>query len=207
VVKANLKIFYNLTIIKTHLKTLLVNNFSPFITDIKKILDDLGNEAECYNCDEILAIDTHLDFLEYFDNVILSGRQRNSAVINKVNSRIVKGALVLNKPLLGICYGGQILALTLGCTLKRMAKVRNITNIQIIEQDPIIKGYDEMEMYESHNFCISVLSPDFKLLGKSNSCTNELFCLKTKPVYGTQFHPEKSGKHGRDLIENFLKIH
>jgi GMP synthase (glutamine-hydrolysing) len=205
-VKAKLQIFCNLTIIKTHLKTLLINNFSPFIVDIKKILNDFGNEAECYNCDEILAIDTHLDFLENFDNVILSGRQRNSTIINKVNSRIVKGALVLNKPLLGICYGAQILALTLGCTLKRMGKVRDLINIKVVQQDPIIKGYDEMEMYESHNFCISVLSPDFKLLGKSISCTNELFCLKNKPIYGTQFHPEKSGKPGRDLIENFLKI-
>ncbi|MDR4490864.1 glutamine amidotransferase-related protein [Candidatus Nitrosocosmicus agrestis] len=188
------------------MKTLLINNFSPFIVDIEKILNDFGNEAECYNCDEILAIDTHLDFLENFDNVILSGRQRNSTVINKVNSRIVKGALVLNKPLLGICYGAQILALTLGCTLKRMGKVRDLINIKVVQQDPIIKGYDEMEMYESHNFCISVLSPDFKLLGKSISCTNELFCLKNKPIYGTQFHPERSGKPGRDLIENFLKI-
>lgn len=204
--KAKLQIFCDLTIIKTHLKTLLINNFSPFIVDIEKILNDFGNEAECYNCDEILAIDTHLDFLENFDNVILSGRQRNSTVINKVNSRIVKGALVLNKPLLGICYGAQILALTLGCTLKRMGKVRDLINIKVVQQDPIIKGYDEMEMYESHNFCISVLSPDFKLLGKSISCTNELFCLKNKPIYGTQFHPEKSGKPGRDLIENFLKI-
>jgi GMP synthase (glutamine-hydrolysing) len=205
-VKAKLQIFCDLTIIKTHLKTLLINNFSPFIVDIEKILNDFGNEAECYNCDEILAIDTHLDFLENFDNVILSGRQRNSTVINKVNSRIVKGALVLNKPLLGICYGAQILALTLGCTLKRMGKVRDLINIKVVQQDPIIKGYDEMEMYESHNFCISVLSPDFKLLGKSISCTNELFCLKNKPIYGTQFHPERSGKPGRDLIENFLKI-
>lgn len=188
------------------MKTLLVNNFSPFITDIQKILSDLGNEVQCYNCDEILAIDTHLDFLENFDNVILSGRQRNSTVINKVNSRIVKGCLILNKPLLGICYGGQILALTLGCTLKRMEKVRNITNIKIVEQDPIIKGYEEVEMYESHNFCISVLSPDFKLLGRSISCTNELFCMKGKPIYGTQFHPEKSGTPGRDLIRNFLNI-
>ncbi|KAA2278898.1 hypothetical protein E5N71_11715 [Candidatus Nitrosocosmicus sp. SS] len=204
--KAKLQIFCDLTIIKTHLKTLLINNFSPFIVDIEKILNDFGNEAECYNCDEILAIDTHLDFLENFDNVILSGRQRNSTVINKVNSRIVKGALVLNKPLLGICYGAQILALTLGCTLKRMGKVRDLINIKVVQQDPIIKGYDEMEMYESHNFCISVLSPDFKLLGKSISCTNELFCLKNKPIYGTQFHPERSGKPGRDLIENFLKI-
>lgn len=170
------------------------------------MLQDLGHEFECYDCDEIQAIDTHLDFLQNFHNIILSGRQRNSSIINKVNSRIVKGSLVLDKPLLGICYGGQILALTLGCTLKRIEKVRETVEIKIIEQDPIVNGYKEMKMYESHNFCISTLSSEFKLLGKSSSCTNELFRLKTKPIYGTQFHPEKSGVHGKHLINNFLKI-
>ena len=95
------------------------------------MLHDLGHEFECYDCDEIQAIDTHLDFLQNFNNIILSGRQRNSSIINKVNSRIVKGSLVLDKPLLGICYGGQILALTLGCTLKRIEKVRETIDIQI----------------------------------------------------------------------------
>lgn len=106
------------------MKTLLINNFSPFIGNIVNLLNELENNFECYDCNQIHAYDTHLELLERFDNVILSGRQQNSPLINKINSRVVKGCLVLDKPLLGICYGGQILGLTLGCTLKKFKKLK-----------------------------------------------------------------------------------
>jgi GMP synthase (glutamine-hydrolysing) len=144
--------------------------------------------------------------LQNFDNVVLSGRQKNSNIINKINSRIVKACLILDKPLLGICYGGQILGLTLGCTLKKIQKVKNVIDIDLIEPTPILEGYKSVQMYGSHNFCLSTLSDEFKLLGSSESCTNELFCLNNKPLFGTQFHPEKSGKQGKDLLYNFLRL-
>lgn len=170
------------------------------------ILNDLHNDFESYDCNQIYSLGTHLDLLQRFDNVILSGRQQNSPLINKINSHIVKGCLILDKPLLGICYGGQILALTLGCTLKKIQKIKDIINIDLLEPTQILPGYKSVQMYESHNFCISTLSKEFKLLGKSSNCTNELFCFNKKPLYGTQFHPEKSGKQGRILLDNFLKI-
>ena len=140
------------------MKTLLINNFSPFIGNIVKLLNELENSFECYDCNQIHALGTHLDLLERFDNVILSGRQQNSSLINKINSRIVKGCLVLDKPLLGICYGGQILGLTLGCTLKKIQKIKDTIEIDLIEPTSILEGYKSVRMYESHNFCISTLS-------------------------------------------------
>lgn len=187
------------------MKTLLVNNFSPYIENIIHIFRDLENDFECYDCHHIESLGTQIELLQKFDNVILSGRQRNSQLINKINSRIVKGCLILDKPLLGICYGGQILALTLGCTLKKIDKISEIVNIELVESTHLLPGYKNVNMFESHNFCISVLSKDFKLLGVSSSCKNELFCFDKKPLYGTQFHPEKSGKQGKELIHNFLK--
>lgn len=150
--------------------------------------------------------DDYLDLLRCYDNVILSGRQRNSILINKVNSCIVKGCLIYDKPLLGICYGGQILALTLGCTLKRMEKIRDIVKIDILKASALLPNYASVQMFESHNFCVSKLSEKFTLLGSSKECDNEFFCLDGKPLFGTQFHPEKSGRHGKYMMENFLKI-
>ncbi len=188
------------------MKTLLINNFSPYINNIIEIFNDIGNDFECYDCNQIYSLDNHLDLLQRFDNVVLSGRQQNSSIINKINSRIVKGCLILDKPLLGICYGGQILALTLGSTLKKMEKVRDFVNIDIVEHSMLLPGYESVQMFESHNFCVSVLSSNFQLLGSSDSCKNELFCFNKKPLFGTQFHPEKSGKHGKFLFDNFLRI-
>ena len=189
------------------MKTLLINNFSPYISNIIKVLNDLDNNLTCYDCKYLSSFDyDYLVLLKEYDNVILSGRQHNSTLINKINSCIVKGCIILDKPLLGICYGGQILALTLGGTLKKMEKINDVVKIDILKPTVLLPNYESVEMYESHNFCISKLSKSFTLLGSSNSCKNEFFCFNDKPLFGTQFHPEKSGKHGKYLIENFLKL-
>ena len=94
----------------------------------------LDSDWTCYDCKYLSSMDyDFLVLLKEFDNVILSGRQQNSKLINKINSCIVRGCIILDKPLLGICYGGQILALTLGCTLKKMEKIRDIIKIDILK--------------------------------------------------------------------------
>jgi GMP synthase (glutamine-hydrolysing) len=186
---------------------LLINNFSPYISNIIKVLNDLNRDWTCYDCKYLSSLDyDFLVLLQKYDNVILSGRQRNSKIINKINSCIVKGCIILDRPLLGICYGGQILALTLGCTLKKMEKIHDTVKINILKSSVLLPHISTVEMYESHNFCISKLSKGFTLLGSSNTCNNEFFCFNDKPLFGTQFHPEKSGKHGKYLIENFLTL-
>jgi GMP synthase (glutamine-hydrolysing) len=189
------------------LKTLLINNFSPYILNIVKLLNDIDSDWTCFDCESLSAMNyDYLILLKEFDNVILSGRQQNSKLINKINSCIVRACLILDKPLLGICYGGQILALTLGCTLKKMEKIRDIVEINLLKPTKLLPNYKKVEMFESHSYCVSKLSKSFILLGSSNNCENELFCLKDKPLFGTQFHPERSGKPGIHFIENFLKI-
>ena len=189
------------------MKTLLINNFSPYIFNIVKLLNDVDNDWTCFDCESLSKMDNDFSILlNKYDNVILSGRQQNSKLINKINSCIVRACLVLDKPLLGICYGGQILALTLGCTLKKMEKIRETVVINLLKPTELLPNYKAVEMFESHTYCVSKLSKDFTLLGSSNNCENEFFCLNNKPLFGTQFHPEKSGKHGIYFIENFLKI-
>jgi GMP synthase (glutamine-hydrolysing) len=87
-----------------------------------------------------------------------------------------------------------------------MEKIRDIIKIDILKPSVLLPRISTVEMYESHNFCISQLSKSFTLLGSSDACKNEFFCFNDKPLFGTQFHPEKSGKHGKYLIENFLKL-
>ena len=65
-----------------------------------------------------------LDSLKKYDSVILSGRRRNDKKINEINSKIINFSIKNNKKLLGICYGAEILALTLGGTIRKIESVQ-----------------------------------------------------------------------------------
>ena len=73
-----------------------------------------------------------------------------------------------------------------------MEKVRDIVKIVLLKASALLLDYESVQMVESHNFCVSKLSEKFTLLGSCKACDNEFFCLDGKPLFGTQFHPEKS---------------
>ena len=74
----------------------------------------------------------NLNLLENYDYFILSGRRRNEKKINEVNSKIIKHCIQNNQKLLGICYGAEILALTLGGTIRK-------TTLQILNSFLLIQ--------------------------------------------------------------------
>jgi len=57
-----------------------------------------------------------------FNSFILSGRRKNNQKMNAINSQIIKHTVSEKKSLLGICYGAEILALTLGGTIRKSPK-------------------------------------------------------------------------------------
>ena len=58
-----------------------------------------------------------------FNSFILSGRRKNNQKMNAINSQIIKHAVSEKKSLLGICYGAEILVLTLGGTIKKSSSL------------------------------------------------------------------------------------
>jgi GMP synthase (glutamine-hydrolysing) len=82
--------------------------------------------------------------------------------------------------------------------------------VRIVRRDPLLAGLpDEMLLPERHYAqCVS-LPPDFELLASSAECRVQAIKHKTRPVYGTQFHPEIydwAHPHGRILLANFFRI-
>lgn len=111
-----------------------------------------------------------------------------------------------DKPVLGICFGHQILGLTYGALASRIREDRDWQTVEVLEDCPLFdKLPSEIELMEDHCEAISIPA-NFIHVAVSDACVNEAMMHQTKSLYGVQFHPEVSGNHGRVIIENFVHI-
>lgn len=176
---------------------LVVDNLSPFTPDILDCLGRLGIVHVYRKFSEVSESD-----LARCDRVILSGRRKNSKEINAVNSKIVRHCHDGGKPLLGICYGAEIIALTLGGSIRKMpAHMQGTTTVSVSDQNPLTGDKKSISVYESHGYCVAKLPANFKSLASSQYCKHEIFA--SGKIFATQFHPEKSGNDGLALLQNF----
>ncbi len=145
-----------------------------------------------------------LSEIENFNSFILSGRRKNNQEMNALNSKIIQHAVSEEKNLLGICYGAEILALTIGGTIrKKNALEKGIQEINTIKQNPLCSGI--INVFESHNYEISRISNSLINLGSSKNCLYEMIQLNNHNIFGTQFHPEMS-TDGQAIIEAFVSL-
>ena len=182
------------------MQALVVDNLSPFTPDILECLGKLGVPHVYKKFSDVSDSD-----LAACDRVILSGRRKNNKEINAANSKIIRQCRDEGKPLLGICYGAEIIALTLGGSIRRMpAHVQGTTAVSVSGQNPLTGGKKSISVYESHGYCVARLPASFRSLASSQYCEHEIFA--NGRIYGTQFHPEKSGGDGLALLRNFAKV-
>lgn len=114
--------------------------------------------------------------------------------------------LSTDKPVLGICFGHQILGLTYGALANRQREDRDWQTVEVIADCPLFdKLPNEIELMEDHCETISIPA-NFTHVAVSDACVNEAMMHQSKPLFGVQFHPEVSGNHGRVIIENFVHI-
>jgi len=178
---------------------LVVDNGSAYTTEISKILSKNNTDHIVTFFDQIDQID-----LNKFNSFILSGRQKNDQKMNATNSKIVNYVVSEKKSLLGICYGAEILALTLGGTIRKLDNsVQGMQTVEIIASNSLSEK--DIQVFQSHSYEISKLGSKLQNFGSSDTCQYEIIKHQTLPIFGTQFHPEMS-KDGQLLIESFLKI-
>lgn len=180
------------------MSVLVVDNGSPYVKDIILCLDKIEQSHAIKKYDEEFL-------LSGYKKVILSGRQKNKKQINAVNSRIIRTCFNNETPLLGICYGAEIIALTFGGSILKTDYVQGLNKIKIEKPIELLKER-YCNVYESHSYVISHLPENFVCVASSASSKHEIFCHNSKKIFGTQFHPEKSGECGIDLIRNFVNL-
>lgn len=178
---------------------LVVNNGSVYTKSLLDFLTEKSIEHHTIAFDKII-----LSRLSEYSAVILSGRIKNDPLMNVVNSKIIKNVITTGKKLLGICYGAEILALTVGGTIKKMDQAhKGQQEIEISRKNPLCSG--KINVFESHSYLISKLNPILIPIAKSDTCEYEIIQYDNMNIFGTQFHPEMS-IDGKLLLEKFVSI-
>lgn len=121
--------------------------------------------------------------------------------------RIEKEIFEFGIPILGICYGVQITAFTLGGKVEKQNH-REYGNavIDVVEANALLAGVgDKTEVWMSHGDALTVPPEGFKVLAKTASCPLAAIGDVKRKIYGVQFHPEVTHTpKGKQIIRNFL---
>lgn len=178
---------------------LIVDNGSVF-TD--RIPESLGRSGEDFDVRRFDKIDP--DSLDRYDSFILSGRRSNDRSMNAVNAKIIRHCVATSKKLLGICYGAELLVLTLGGTIRRMNSLqRGHQTVLVNRSNPLASG--SVAVYESHMYELARLGSKLEAVASSAACRYEIIRHKNGRIFGTQFHPEMSDDGAR-IIGAFLRL-
>jgi GMP synthase (glutamine-hydrolysing) len=115
--------------------------------------------------------------------------------------------LELGIPVLGICYGMQLLALKLGGRVEG-AEVGEFGRSQLTVNDPgrLLAGLpSEQSCWMSHRDTVFAAPPGFRALASSTESPVAAFESEERAVYGIQFHPEVvHTPYGQDVLKRFL---
>lgn len=121
--------------------------------------------------------------------------------------RIDKAIFDLGIPVLGICYGCQIIAHTLGGKVEHADKSEYGRREATYDNDSLIfKGLDKKGVcWMSHTDHVVQLPEGFKSTASTDTCKNAAFENAQRKIYGIQYHPEVMHTHqGLDMLKNFL---
>ncbi|MBU0732141.1 glutamine-hydrolyzing GMP synthase [Patescibacteria group bacterium] len=155
---------------------------------------------------KIYAPDTDFSKVKNIGGIILSGGPR-SIVKDKGFLRFDPGIFKMGVPVLGLCYGHQLIATYLGGTLLSGDQGEyGQADLFVEEKDDIFKGLKDKErIWMSHGDQVVKMPEGFELIGATTDCPVAAMRNKAKKVYGFQFHPEVNHtKHGQDILSNFV---
>jgi GMP synthase (glutamine-hydrolysing) len=139
--------------------------------------------------------------------IILSGGP--SSVYSKNAETIDKNIFNLGIPVLGICYGMQLLAHLLGGKVIHGKKEYGPTELQISNfQSPITnKLSKKITVWMSHGDEVVKLPKGFEVFGSTKNVQYAMVGNLKKNIFGLQFHPEvEHAEFGNQILKNFIGI-
>lgn len=139
--------------------------------------------------------------------IILSGGP--CSVLEDGSPRAPEFVYHMKLPLLGICYGQQVMVQQLGGVVEK-GETREFGRayVDVFENSPILEGVwtkgAHEQVWMSHGDRVSHLPGGFKVVGKSDGAPFAIIADDSRRFYGLMFHPEVvHTPHGGQLLKNF----
>lgn len=130
-----------------------------------------------------------------------------NSVYDEASPHVDKAIFDLGVPVLGICYGCQLIAYTLGGKVEH-AKTSEYgkREFTFVKDSPVSKEIPKTSIcWMSHTDHVVKVPEGFDVLATTESCPVTVFGSEAKRVYGIQFHPEVvHSEYGNKMLENFL---
>lgn len=181
-------------------KILILDFGSQYTQLIARRVRELNVYCEIFPFNKIPAIDDSIK------GIILSGSPYSINEENAPNLDLSK--LPEDIPLLGVCYGAQLLAHSKNGRVESASNREygraNLRNI--VTENPLLKGVEEnSQVWMSHGDTITELPEEFQLIASTEAVPVAAFQQKEKMVFGLQFHPEVThSDQGLQLLKNFI---
>ncbi len=114
----------------------------------------------------------------------------------------------LGIPILGICYGMQLMAKDLGGVVQKATDTREYgkTELSVLAEDALMQGLpNSQQCWMSHGDFIAKAPEGFSVTSKTDSSPVTSMADASKKMYGVQFHPEVNHTvYGQDMLTHFL---
>ena len=185
-------------------KILIIDFGSQFTQLIARRIRELGVFSEIISHKKIKKNDINPSV----KGLILSGGPLNVYQLNKYS--FDKRILIKGLPVLGICFGHQIISKINGGKVKQ-SKHREfgLANIYKKKESLLIKDFFKkkkiVKVWMSHSDQVSKLPKNFKVIASSQNSKFTIVENTFKKLYGVQFHPEVTHtENGKKLISNFI---
>lgn len=131
-----------------------------------------------------------------------------NSVYDEKSPHISKEVFELGIPVLGICYGCQIMAYTLGGTVTSANDKSEYgkTKVTVDTDSKLFKGINREEIcWMSHTDYVSAVPKGFKVTAETATCPTAAMECEEKKFYAVQFHPEVNHTpSGKNMLRNFL---
>jgi GMP synthase (glutamine-hydrolysing) len=170
-----------------------------------RLLEEIVFESADYETHSFFEVNQ--ETTDSFDGIIISG---SPILITEEDMEpyLIQASWIKTtiKPILGICFGHQLIGLCYEAFGSRMKDCRSMNEIEQFVDCPLLYRLPNIfEMQEDH--CESISIPqEFELVANSDECINEVMQHESKKIYGVQFHPESSGNFGHIVLENFIEM-